>query len=146
MFRLGFILHSEKWKSLSCVRLFVTPWFIQSMEFSSPEYWSGWPFHSLGDLPNSGIKLRSPALQADSLPTELSGKPLFSTNVWNYSSPSRGFHFTKIWGPPSHPKTVLSNVHFPSLSFRLFEAMANTICVYECSWENLTTMIIEIQR
>ena len=27
------------------------------------------------DLPDSGIKLRSPALQADSLPTELSGKP-----------------------------------------------------------------------
>ena len=30
-----------KWKSLSCVRLFVTPWTIQSMEFSRPEYWSG---------------------------------------------------------------------------------------------------------
>ena len=31
---------------------------------------------SSGDLPNLGIKLGSPALQADSLPTELSGKPL----------------------------------------------------------------------
>ena len=30
-----------KWKSLSCVRLFVTPWAIQSMKFSRPEYWSG---------------------------------------------------------------------------------------------------------
>ena len=30
-----------KWKSLSCVRLFVTPWTLQSMEFSRPEYWSG---------------------------------------------------------------------------------------------------------
>ena len=30
-----------KWKSLSHVRLFVTPWTIQSMEFSRPEYWSG---------------------------------------------------------------------------------------------------------
>ena len=30
-----------KWKSLSSVRLFVTPWTIQSMEFSRPEYWSG---------------------------------------------------------------------------------------------------------
>ena len=35
--------------------------------------WSGWPIPSLRDLPNSGIKPRSPALQADSLPTELSG-------------------------------------------------------------------------
>ena len=34
----------SKWKLLSCVRLCVTPWTIQSMEFSRPEYWSGWPF------------------------------------------------------------------------------------------------------
>ena len=32
-------------------------------------------FPSPGDLPNPGIEARSPALQADSLPTELSGKP-----------------------------------------------------------------------
>ena len=30
-----------KWKSLSCARLFATPWTIQSTEFSRPEYWSG---------------------------------------------------------------------------------------------------------
>ena len=59
-----------KWKSLSHVRLFVTPWTIQSMEFSRAEYWSGWPFSSPGDLPNPGIELRFPALQADSLPAE----------------------------------------------------------------------------
>ena len=40
------------------------------MEFSRPEYWSGYPFPSPGDLPNPGIKPRSPALQADSLPAE----------------------------------------------------------------------------
>ena len=28
------------WKSLSCVWFFATPWTIQSMEFSRPEYWS----------------------------------------------------------------------------------------------------------
>ena len=36
-----------------------------SMEFSRQEYWSGLPFHTLGDLPNPGIKptsLASPAL------------------------------------------------------------------------------------
>ena len=43
------------------------------MEFSRAEYWSGYPFHSPGDLPNPGIEPRSPTLQADSLPTELSG-------------------------------------------------------------------------
>ena len=45
------------------------------MEFSRLEYWSGWPFPSPRDLPNPGIELGSPALQVDSLPTELSGKP-----------------------------------------------------------------------
>ena len=44
-------------KSLSRVRLFATPWTIQSMEFSRPEYWSGWPSPSPGDLPNSGVTL-----------------------------------------------------------------------------------------
>ena len=43
------------------------------MEFSRPEYWSGFP--SPGDLPNPGIKPRSPVLQADSLPGEPQGKP-----------------------------------------------------------------------
>ena len=42
-----------------------------SMGFSRQEYWSGLPFPSAGDLPNPGIEPRSPALQADSLPTEL---------------------------------------------------------------------------
>ena len=45
------------------------------MEFSQPEDQSGQPFSSPGDLPNPGIKPRSPALQADSLPAEPSGKP-----------------------------------------------------------------------
>ena len=64
-----------KWKSLSHVRLLATPWTIKSVEFSRPEYWSGWLFPSPGDRPNPGTEPRSPALQADSLPTELSGKP-----------------------------------------------------------------------
>ena len=45
------------------------------MEFSRPEYWSGLPFPSPGDLPKPGIKPRSPALQVDSLPAEPQGKP-----------------------------------------------------------------------
>ena len=45
------------------------------MEFSRPEYWSGQPFPSPGDLSNSGIQPRTPTLQADSLPAEPQGKP-----------------------------------------------------------------------
>ena len=49
-----------------------------SMGFSRPEYWSGWPFSSPGGLPNPGIKPKSPALQADSLPAETYTCLLFS--------------------------------------------------------------------
>ena len=45
------------------------------MEFSRPEYWSGYTFPSPGDLPNTGIKPRSPTLHVDSLPAELQEKP-----------------------------------------------------------------------
>ena len=66
--------------SLSVVSVSATPWTLASqaplsMGFSRPEYWSGLPFTSPGDLPNPGIELRSPALQADSLPSEPPGNP-----------------------------------------------------------------------
>ena len=61
---------------------------LQFMGFSRPEYWSGLPFPSPGDLPNPGIEPRSPALQADSSPTELQGKPDFSL-----TSSSTQIHF-----------------------------------------------------
>ena len=43
------------------------------MGFSRQEYQSGLPFPSPGNLPDSGIEPRSPALQVDSLLTELHG-------------------------------------------------------------------------
>ena len=48
-----------------------------SVEFSRPEYWSGLPFPSPGDLPDPGIQLGSSALQADALPSESPGKLVF---------------------------------------------------------------------
>ena len=47
-----------------------------SMEFSRPEYWSGQPFPSPGDLPNPGIKPKSSTFQVDSLPAEPQNKPI----------------------------------------------------------------------
>ena len=75
--------------------LFVTPWTIQSMEFSRPGYWSEYPFPSPGDLPNSGIKPQSPALQADSLPAEPQGKPK-NTGVGSLSLLQRVFLTQKL--------------------------------------------------
>ena len=46
------------------------------MGFSRLEYWSGLPFPSPGDLPDSGIEPRSPVLQTDALLSEPPGKPL----------------------------------------------------------------------
>ena len=43
--------------------------------FSRQEYWSGLPCCPPGDLPNPGMKPRSPALQVDSLPSESPGSP-----------------------------------------------------------------------
>ena len=67
-------LYCSESESLSIVFDSATPWTIKSMEFSRPEYWSGQPFPSPGDLPNPRIKPWSPALQADSLLAEPSGK------------------------------------------------------------------------
>ena len=65
---------------LSHVQFFVSPWTEThqaplSMEFSRQEYW--WlPFPTPEDLPDPGMEPGSPALQADSLPFELPGKPI----------------------------------------------------------------------
>ena len=67
--------HDDGLFAKSCLAL-ATPWTIAyqaplSMGFSKLEYWSGLPFPSPEDLPDPGIEPRSPAVQADSLPTEL---------------------------------------------------------------------------
>ena len=67
-------MKSESEVAQSCPTL-CDPWTVArqaplSMGFSRQEYWSALPFPSPGDLPDPGIKTRSPALQADSLPTK----------------------------------------------------------------------------
>ena len=87
----------------------------KSVEFSRPEYWSEQPFLSPGDLPNPGIKPRSPALQADFLPAEPQGKPkhtgvgrlsllqqVFLTQEWNLGH----LHCRQIFYQLSYEKYV----------------------------------------
>ena len=64
-----------KVKSFSCVPLFVNLWTVAcqappSMGFFQARILSGLPFPSPGDLPDPGMELGSPTLQADSLPSE----------------------------------------------------------------------------
>ena len=75
-----------KVKSLSRVRLSVTPWTVAhqaspSMGFSRQEYWSGLPFPSPGDLSDPGIKPGSPSLEADALNSEPPGKSMVDSNL-----------------------------------------------------------------
>ena len=71
--------HLQKVKvAQSCLTL-CDPWTVAhqaplSMGFSRQEYWSGMPFPSPGDLPDPGIKPRSPTLQADALTSAPPGK------------------------------------------------------------------------
>ena len=78
-----------KVKSFSHVQLFATPWTVAyqaspPMGFSRQEYWGRLPFPSPGALPDPGIELGSPALQADALPSEPPGKPLKPNGAYEF--------------------------------------------------------------
>ena len=65
----------------------VIPWIVAhqvllSLEFFRKEYWSVLPFPPPGHLPDPGIKPGSPALQVDSLPSELPGKPFLIIHTY----------------------------------------------------------------
>ena len=106
------------------------------MGFSRQEYWSGLHFPSPGDLPDTGIEPRSPALQAEALPSEPPGKPSVSSvaqscatlcDPMNRSTPGLPVHhqlpeFTQTHVhrvgdaiQPSHP------LSYSSASFNLFQ-------------------------
>ena len=71
------------------------------MRFSRQKYWSGLPFPPPGDLPSPGIKLAfpvSPALQADSLPTELSGKPKLPLKKLSVKNLIISYKQNHMWG------------------------------------------------
>ena len=82
----------------SGVWLFATPWTVAhqtppSMGFSKQEYWSRLPFPSPEDLPDTGIKPRSPTLQADALTSEPPGT---SHNAMWYCADWMTWHWPQI--------------------------------------------------
>ena len=102
-----------KCQSPTCTKLFVTPWTVArqaslSMGFSRQEYWSGLPFPFSGNLPNSQIKPRSPALQADSLPFEPPGKPIYGKPMVNRSFLQIDYDKVKMHIVISRPNTKSS--------------------------------------
>ena len=81
------------------------------MEFCRPEYWSGQPFPSPGDLPNPGMEPRSPTLQADSVPVEPPGKPK-NTGVGSLSLLQRIFPTQKLNRGPLHCRQILYQLSY----------------------------------
>ena len=93
------------------------------MGFSRQEYWSGLPFPSPGDLPNLRVKPGFPALQADSLPTELWGK-LWDKPYHSYpliiflhvkNTPTQGIIFL-LWRVFLHLESSMAHSHFFHIS------------------------------
>ena len=83
----------------------ITDGFFTSWTTRDPqEYWSGWPIPSPADLPDAEIKPQSPALQADSLPTELSGKLYWETEevIW-----------AEVWGDETGLQQTHQKIVFP---------------------------------
>ena len=142
--------HLSEVKSLSCVQLFATPWTVAhqappSMGFSRQEYWSGLPFPSPGDLPDPGIELKSPSLQADALTSEPPGKPegLIEMHRKNFINWTIG-----IWGRRvvqaltlRHDKAPLSlDVSIFVGHFHLFKACGHTLHSCQHFW-NFNTLL-----
>ena len=99
--------------------------------FSRQEYWSGLPCLPPGDLLNPGIKARSPALQADSSPSETPGKPpnIIQRETNKYHSPLGGRR-KKI--PLPHEKVQSQNLNFskfliPTTNFRRYRGQRSIL-------------------
>ena len=124
------------------------PWTIQSMEFSRPEYQSGQLFPSPGDLPNPGIKSRSPALQIFFLPAEPQGKPK-NTGVASLSLFQRIFltqeltwdlwHCGWILYQLSYQGSPIGKIRYTLLWKHVHICMAESLC---CSPETIITLLI----
>ena len=90
------------------------------MGFSRQEYWSGLPFPSQEDLPNPGIEPWSPALQENSLPFELQGRPVFSVlAMLNSAAVNIGMHvfFQMIFFSRYMPRSGIAGLYGNSVVF-----------------------------
>ena len=117
------------------------------MGFSRQERWIGLPFPSPEGLSNPGIKPRSPALQADSLPSEPPGKPRFIIEK-GYGLKSAKARSTQDEFQEGSKPTTLSHIVF---SLRKQDAWLSqhqcvTICPKYCQPVKLTGASVFLSR
>ena len=117
-----YIRHSGERESVShsVVSDSAIPWSVAlqaplSMEFSRQGYWGGLPFPSPGDLPNPGVESGSPALQADSLPSEPPGKP----KEWRVFGKCPGTSKKMAWRENFWNTCIYSSVVFDCLWLKM---------------------------
>ena len=118
---------------LSCVPLFATPWTIASssplsMDFSRQEHWSGLPFPTLGDFPDTGLKPTSNV----SKDTELAGGRAGIRNPWQARCRARALtqraqapsRTLPLRGPPADPEAK----HPSTESAKTGKVVLNELC------------------
>ena len=93
------------------------------MEFSRP------PFHSPGDLPNPGIKPRSPALWADSLPAEPQGKPK-NTGVGSLSLLQQIFPTQELNQGLLHSRQVLCQLSYEGSLLHMVGTLSGSVLCF----------------
>ena len=135
----------------SCLRLFAIPWTVARqaplpMGFFRQEYWTALPFSSPGDLSDPGIKARSPASQADSLPIEplASAPPQFSSRPlahcpWSQPGTLSGTEDPPHWLLTSHVLQVSRfSYHFQTWIKFYVRAwnLAFQVIISEVGWHN----------
>ena len=103
-----------------------------SWGYFKQEYWSWLPCPPPGDLPYPGIKPRSPALQADSLPSKPPGKPknirVSSLSLLQGNFPTQEL----IWGL-LHCRRILNQLSYqgsPQKHTTLYKIDKNKILLY----------------
>ena len=111
------------------------------MGFSRPDYWSGQPFPSPGDLPNPGIKPRSPALQAASLLAEPQGKPK-NSGVGSLSFLQQIFQIRKLNEGILHCRRILYQLSYQrspnniSVQFSSVQSLSHVWFFWPCGLQH----------
>ena len=113
-----------------------------SMEFSRKEYWSVFPFPSLGGLPDPGIEPGTPALQADSLLPEPPGKLEFILTP-KFCSRSPFWLCYNALGAELQSEMLLTCF---SLSFSPYGVVRDTSSTYDCSDFHATTHRLHLEK
>ena len=135
-------------QSLSNVQLFLTLWIVACQAFLCPwtfpgkNNWNGLPFPSLGDLPDTGIKSTSPALQVDSLPARHHLLPLLlqhNTCISQGKKKKKQYLFTHSKNGSKSCKTQFTSLLQQNVLYIFLPSLEQKTCLplpYYLMWQS----------